>query len=346
MRIILFLALLAGAMAEDAKPCVFCEIIAGTRQQEGVVYRDDRCMAFLSIGPRNPGHVLVVPLAHAENFLEVSPETMHAMTDAAKQIVEAIKRTDLKMEGFVLQMSTGKAAGQSVFHAHLHVIPRYVGDEARQRGDGQLAAAMPLIGPKGDESRVPSGQGSSQPAAKTPEERVSMDVLAPVAAKIRAAQAGTAPVAIAQRAPIVLPAINEPVPLPRIKEICDYYGLHDLWRKIEQDPPVRPFKSDGCTGWFDDWKGVSLYPAGFLHDLKYWAGYPGEDVARLTADAELMLDVARLLNSTEMAETMFGGVRLGGSEKLMTPFAWGFGRKPLSKAESEEMGARSPGSGK
>ena len=76
---------------------------------------------------------------------------------------------------------------------------------------------------------------------------------------------------------------------------------------------------------------MSLYPAGFLHDLKYWAGYPGEDVARLTADAELMLDVARLLNSTEMAETMFGGVRVGGSEKLRTPFAWGFGRKPLDK---------------
>ncbi len=135
----------------------------------------------------------------------------------------------------------------------------------------------------------------------------------------------------APRPPLVLPALGEEVPLPRIKEICDYYGLHGLWRKIEKDPPVRPFKSDGCTGWFDDWKGVSLYPAGFLHDLKYWSGYPGEEVERLVADAELMIDVARLLHSTEMAETMFHGVRLGGSEKLKTPFAWGFGRKPLEQ---------------
>jgi len=134
-----------------------------------------------------------------------------------------------------------------------------------------------------------------------------------------------APVPV-QRPQMVLPAIGEEVPLPKIKEICEFYGLRDLWRKIERDPPPLPFKSDGCTGWFNEWKGVSIYPAGFLHDLKYWAGYPGEEVERLVADAELMVDVARLLNSTEMAETMFHGVRLGGSDKLKTPFAWGFGR--------------------
>jgi hypothetical protein len=124
-----------------------------------------------------------------------------------------------------------------------------------------------------------------------------------------------------------LPAIGEEVPLPRIKEICAHYGLKELWRKIERDPPPLPFKSDGCTGWVDEWKGVSIYSAGFLHDLKYWAGYPGEEVERLAADAELMLDVARLLKSTTMAETMFHGVRLGGAEQLNTPFSWGFGRK-------------------
>ncbi len=128
---------------------------------------------------------------------------------------------------------------------------------------------------------------------------------------------------------MVLPVMYEEVPLPRIKEICLFYGLNDLWRKIERDPPTRPFKSDGCSGWFDEWKGVSLYPAGFLHDLKYWSGYPGEDVERLVADAEFMIDVARLLNSTAMAETMFHGVRVGGTDKLNTSFAWGFGRRPL-----------------
>lgn len=141
--------------------------------------------------------------------------------------------------------------------------------------------------------------------------------------------AATAPKVPASPPQMALPPLGEEVPLPRIKAICEFYGLRDLWRKIERDPPARPFKSDGCTGWFDDWKGVSLYPAGFLHDLKYWAGYPGEEVERLAADAELMIDVARLLGSTEMAETMFHGVRVAGTEKLNTSFSWGFGRRPL-----------------
>jgi hypothetical protein len=119
---------------------------------------------------------------------------------------------------------------------------------------------------------------------------------------------------------IELPAIDEVVPPETIKEICDFYGLDGLWQKIERDPPSKPFKSDGVTGWFDSWRGVSLYPAGFLHDLKYWAGYPGEDVERLIADAVLIIDVARLLGSTEMAETMFHGVRVGGSEKFKRSF--------------------------
>ncbi len=78
--------------------------------------------------------------------------------------------------------------------------------------------------------------------------------------------------------------------------------------------------------WVDSWKGKSLYPACFLHDLKYWSGRPGEDVERLVADAELMIHVARLLNSTEIAEAMFHGVRVGGHEIFKRSFSWGFGR--------------------
>ena len=75
MKIRLFIAWLLcvfGLRAQDAKPpCVFCEIVAGTRQQESVVYRDDTVVAFLSIGARNPGHVLVVPKAHIENLYDL-----------------------------------------------------------------------------------------------------------------------------------------------------------------------------------------------------------------------------------------------------------------------------------
>ena len=125
-----------------------------------------------------------------------------------------------------------------------------------------------------------------------------------------------------------LPKKDEEVPLSKIQEICEYYGLKALWAKIEKDPPSTPFKSDGCSMWFDTWRGVSLYPACFLHDLKYWAGYPDRDeaVERLIADAELMIDVARILDSTSIAETMFHGVRIGGHEIFKQTFSWGFGR--------------------
>jgi len=145
--------------------------------------------------------------------------------------------------------------------------------------------------------------------------------------------AAEAPAEPASRPPIQLPAKDEVVPLERIHEICDYYGLDALWEKIERDPPIRPFRSDGLTGWPDTVQGVDLYPASFLHDLKYWAGYPGEDVERLVADAEFMIDVARLLGSTAIAETMFRGVRLGGTEFFNASFSWGFGRRPLDSDE-------------
>jgi hypothetical protein len=125
---------------------------------------------------------------------------------------------------------------------------------------------------------------------------------------------------------MLLPKKGEEVPLPRIRDICEHFGLHELWAKIAQDPPSQPFRSDGCSLWLDTWQGVSLYPACFLHDLKYWAGYPGEDAARLIADAELMIDVVRLLEDTVMAEIMFRGVRVGGHEVFKRSFSWGFGR--------------------
>lgn len=123
-----------------------------------------------------------------------------------------------------------------------------------------------------------------------------------------------------------LPPKGQEVSLEQIREICEHHGLQDLWAKIESDPPPKPFKSDGCSMWFDAWQGKSLYPACFLHDLKYWAGYPGEEVERLIADAELMIDVARILGTIQMAETMFHGVRIGGHRIFGLPCSWGFGR--------------------
>lgn len=124
-----------------------------------------------------------------------------------------------------------------------------------------------------------------------------------------------------------LPPRGEIVTLEKIQEICNYFHLNDLWKKIHADPPVHPFKSDGCSLSINMWKGVCLYPACFLHDLKYWAGYPGQVLARFMADVELMLQVAYLTRSTCLAVIMFLGVRVGGHEIFKLPFSWSFGRQ-------------------
>lgn len=141
---------------------------------------------------------------------------------------------------------------------------------------------------------------------------------------------------VATAGPFQLPPKGEQVSLQQIKDICLHYQMPELWQKIVKDPPKKVFYSDGCTAWFDQWRGYDLYPACFLHDLKYWSGYPGEDVARLRADADLMLDVAELLNDTVLAETMFQGVRLGGAEFYKAAFSWGFGRNVDADSTSDD----------
>ena len=125
---------------------------------------------------------------------------------------------------------------------------------------------------------------------------------------------------------MILPEKGRTIYLSEIKTICEFYKLGDLWEKIEKDPPPKVFRSDGCSMWLDKWKGLSLYPACFVHDLKFWAGYPGEEVERLIADAQLMIDVALILDGVDMAQVMFAGVRAGGCEGLRKGFSWGFGR--------------------
>jgi hypothetical protein len=124
---------------------------------------------------------------------------------------------------------------------------------------------------------------------------------------------------------MTLPEKCEEVPLYEIKDICEVYGLNDLWNKIESDPPPKVFKSDGCSLWVDSWRGVNLYPICFFHDLKYWSGRPGEEDERLIADLELMINVMEK-GLPIMALVMFVGVRVCGHECLGMPFSWGFGR--------------------
>jgi len=106
---------------------VFCDIIAG-RTSASVVHRDERCMAFMDIRPVTPGHLLVVPLAHASSLAHLDPATGGHLFVVAQKLATAIRQSGLKADGINLYLADGEAAGQEVLHVHLHVFPRFAGD--------------------------------------------------------------------------------------------------------------------------------------------------------------------------------------------------------------------------
>ena len=106
---------------------VFEEILAGKLPAE-FVYRDELVSAFLDIQPINEGHVLVVPNEKASCLSELKAQTGERMFRVAQKISNAILLSSLKSDGINLFLADGKAAGQTVFHIHLHVFPRYEDD--------------------------------------------------------------------------------------------------------------------------------------------------------------------------------------------------------------------------
>ena len=107
--------------------CVFCNILAGDLPAS-IVYQDETCTAFMDIQPVNPGHVLVVPNAHASMLAGLDPVTGERMFRVAQRIAQAMRDSGIRCEGINFFLADGSAAGQDVFHVHLHVIPRYRGD--------------------------------------------------------------------------------------------------------------------------------------------------------------------------------------------------------------------------
>jgi histidine triad (HIT) family protein len=107
--------------------CIFCQILAG-EEPVSLVYQDARCAAFMDIQPVNPGHVLVVPNRHAAYLSELDPEDGAQIFRVAQRLAAALRKSGLRCEGVNFFLADGEAAGQDVFHLHLHVIPRYEGD--------------------------------------------------------------------------------------------------------------------------------------------------------------------------------------------------------------------------
>lgn len=109
--------------------CVFCAIVAG-RLPAHRVAEDDRTVAFLDLHPGSRGHLLVIPRRHARDLLEVGAEDLAAVAAMAQRLARrAVERLDA--DGVNLFNSCGAAAWQTVFHFHVHVIPRYADDALR-----------------------------------------------------------------------------------------------------------------------------------------------------------------------------------------------------------------------
>jgi histidine triad (HIT) family protein len=115
-------------MAADPD-CLFCKIVAG-EIPSARVDEDERTVAFMDINPATRGHLLVVPREHAVDLLEVPDADLEACARTARRLARRVKER-LGADGVNLLNSCGPAAWQTVFHFHVHVIPRYAGDPLR-----------------------------------------------------------------------------------------------------------------------------------------------------------------------------------------------------------------------
>jgi len=123
------------------KNCIFCKIVMGTIPSEKI-YEDKVVLAFLDIEPVNIGHTLIIPKEHFENLYDLPEEMAGYIIKIAKKISAAIRKTGA--EGTVVSMNNGEHAGQTVFHSHTHIIPRFKTDKLPswpkiKYGEGELS---------------------------------------------------------------------------------------------------------------------------------------------------------------------------------------------------------------
>ena len=110
-------------MADD---CLFCGIVKGIVPSETIA-SDERTVAFMDINPATAGHALVVPREHSADLLDIGAEDLEAVSLAAQRLAKRAKDV-LGADGVNLINSCGRAAWQTVFHFHMHVVPRYDDD--------------------------------------------------------------------------------------------------------------------------------------------------------------------------------------------------------------------------
>src|SRR3712207_447000 len=107
--------------------CIFCAIVAG-RAEASVVYQDETVVVFMDLKPVTPGHLLVVPREHAAGLEDLDGVTSAHVWSVGHDMARALRRSGMRCEGINVFLCDGEVAFQTVFHFHLHVIPRYAGD--------------------------------------------------------------------------------------------------------------------------------------------------------------------------------------------------------------------------
>jgi histidine triad (HIT) family protein len=107
--------------------CVFCRLVSG-QAEVSVVYEDERTVTFMDIQPVVPGHMLIVPRRHAALLADLDVDDGAQLFRVGQLAAAALRASDLRCEGVNFFLADGEAAGQDIFHAHLHVFPRHRGD--------------------------------------------------------------------------------------------------------------------------------------------------------------------------------------------------------------------------
>jgi histidine triad (HIT) family protein len=112
---------------ESATACIFCKIMRG-EIPASIVAETETVLAMMDVKPVNPGHVLVIPKAHATYLADLDAKAGGEIFQVAMRVADGLRRSGLRCEGANLFLADGVAAGQEVFHVHLHVFPRFEGD--------------------------------------------------------------------------------------------------------------------------------------------------------------------------------------------------------------------------
>ena len=109
--------------------CIFCRIVQ-KKAPASILYEDKAVIAFLDIHPLNFGHSLIIPKDHCADIFDIPDQDLVAVYEATKKISPAIRRTT-NSDGISIIQQNGKAAGQDIFHFHVHVVPRFLGQKLK-----------------------------------------------------------------------------------------------------------------------------------------------------------------------------------------------------------------------